>query len=144
MQRQTGFFLIRIALVVIYGGICFDVLPNLSFGGIVAIIGAIVSILWTYLGEREGCIEITLRLGSPSQFVVRNPGTTKIRDIKIVVPELKSLQRDFDDVPKILIPGAQFPISAGLSLGRSHQYEFQVSWRCGLVTKKRRQMKVPS
>ncbi|MBI2518179.1 MAG: hypothetical protein HYV95_14960 [Opitutae bacterium] len=76
-----------------------------------------------------------------SVFEIVNSGTETAQELKIIVPDvLAPLRRDFDEIPKEMIAGQQVTISAGLSLGSSHQYEFQVSWRCGLLTKRHRKI----
>jgi len=133
-----------VTLILVGGAFIYVLIDNGSLGSILTLLGALTGLVSTYIGEDQGEIGIDLRRGTPPAFIVRNTGNTELREVKIKgSPELSALQRDFDDIPATLEPQHVCPpIPVGLELGKSHQFVFQVSWHCGLQTKKSRKITV--
>jgi xanthosine utilization system XapX-like protein len=132
---------IRIVTLVLVGGsFIYVLLDHGSLGSSLTLLGAIIGLLGTYIGEQEGEVEISLKLGRTSVFEVWNSGTQPLKEVKIIAPSIHAaLQRDFDDkIPKTLPPEKRFPVLAGITDLRAAQAEFDLSWRSGFLTRRHR------
>lgn len=134
--------LVRFLLIgLVVASLVFALRDN-NAGAWLCVVGGIISVLWSYVGFRRANIAIDVQPGVPlSYFVIHNKGTEDIRGLKIVCPPVaRNLQRDFDEVPQILVPNARHRIRAGLGYDSPRQFVFEASWRSRWLGRTKRQI----